>query len=501
MKTPSNDLKDLIDFMNPSEKKEFIEKHQVKEKSPEYIILFEALANMKGYDETQIQKELNFKHYKRVKHYLYGCLLQYLSTLESQNFEKEVMDLISVGNMLMDRSYFLQSKNIFHRAKKKAIEYELHSYQLIIDEKIFHVNGHLNNRVYVEGLLTPESEKVFHNKINTLITEEKFKIAILKRWQFYERNGAILRSKKQTSEFLNLLKPYVININEDELSTKSKHDYYSLKASYFREMNKIDDAVQYLEKSFELAEKKKLEMVGMLPQILVSLNNLLFIYAKYDMLPKLRSTLDRIHQHLSVKASNRKVGLVSLLVYESYYCKYVPDYSQRRKKLNWVEKEYPHILDKERTLRAIQTVFNLSVAHFCDSNFKKALSLINTLENRENFYNFPSMVSLIKVYKLILYFEMDKRDLLSFSIRNTYRYLLKNRIYEEFEKAVIKGLTKLINSNTQLSQKEALKAVYNDLIMIKGNEYEKSIFQTFNFSGWIKCKLEKKDFKYLMTVD
>lgn len=501
MKTPSNDLKELIDCMNPSEKKEFINRNNNNGNKPDYILLFESMNAVKNMDETHLQKKLKFKHFKRVKHYLHKTLLQYLSTLETQTFEKEVMDLISVGNMLMDRSLFTQSKNILLRAKKKAIEYELFSYQLIIEEKIFHVNGHLNNRFYVEGLLTQESESIFQSIIEHINTDEKFKIAILKRWQFYERNGAILRSKKQTADFLSLLKPYVINIKENQLSTKSKHDYYSLKASYYREMNKIDEAVKYLELSFELAENKKMEMIGMLPQILVSLNNLLFIYAKYNMFDQLRSTLDRIYDHLPTKASNRKVGMVSLLVYESYYCKYVPEYEKRKKTLQWVEKEYPLVLDKERTLRTIQTVFNLSVSYFCDQDYKKALALINALELRDDFLNFPSMVSLIKVYKLILYFEMDKRELLSFSIRNTYRYLLKNKIYEEFEKAVIKGLTKLIATTNPRTQREALKTTYNDLYKVKSNEYEKSIFQTFNYSGWIKCKLEKKDFKYLMTVD
>ena len=297
------------------------------------------------------------------------------------------------------------------------------------------------------------------------------------------------------------MNPYVTSINENELSTKSKHDYYSLKASYLREKNNIKEAVRYLEISAQLSESKKLEMTGMLPQLIVSLNNLLFIYSKYDMLDKLRSTLDKISANLPTKASNKKVGLVSLLVYESYYCKYVPDYIHRKKKLQWIEKEYPAILGKERTLRTIQTVLNLSVAYFCDFNFKKALALINTLEMREDFLNFPAIASIIKVYKLILYFEMEKYDLLAFSIRNTYRYLLKNQIYEQFEKAVIKGLTKLLTSNTQRIQREALITIYNDLIQVKSNEYERSVFQTFNFSGWIKCKLEKKKYRYLMTVD
>ncbi len=126
--------------------------------------------------------------------------------------------------------------------------------------------------------------------------------------------------------------------------------------------------------------------------------------------------------------------------------------------------------------------------------------MINTLDTRPDFLSFKSMVCLIKVYKLILYFEMGKHDLLSFSTRNTYRYLLKNQMYEEFEKSVIRGLNKLIGANTQKAQREALLLTYYDLLKVKANPFENSIFQQFNYCGWIKCKLDKKDFRYLMTM-
>lgn len=501
MKTPSNELMELINCMSLSERQLFISMHNKGDSVPDYLKLFKALESKKGnVKEATVTKKLKLNNLKRIKHYLYNSLLEFLSTQQASNFEKEVIDLIGVGNLLMDRSMFVQASNVFMRAKKKAVRYELHHYHMIIEEKLFHAAGHQNNMQFVVSILSEQKEKEFDRIIHDIRTEEEYKRAILMRWQFYEKHGAIFRNKEQTIQFLNMLRPYVIGRNEDALTTKAKHDYYSLAATYFREKNYIDKAVDFLERSAKLAEENKLEMVGMLPQLLVSLNNLLFIYAKYDMMEKLRATLDKIHSNLPSKASNRKVGLVSLMVYESHYCKYVPDYPLRSKKLRWIEREYPTILDKNRTLRTIQTVCNLSVAHFCDSNFKRALELINTLDSRPDFLNFKSMVSLIKVYKLILYFEMGKHDLLAFSTRNTYRYLLKNQMYEQFEKSVIKGLNKLIVANTAKSQREALLLTYNDLLRVKANPFEKSVFQVFNFCGWIKCRLDREDFKYLMTV-
>ena len=84
-------------------------------------------------------------------------------------------------------------------AKNKAIDYELFPFQLIIDEKLFHVNGHLNSRIYVDTFLEVKNHERFNTIINKIKTEELYKHAILKRWQYYEKNGAILRNKKQTS--------------------------------------------------------------------------------------------------------------------------------------------------------------------------------------------------------------------------------------------------------------------------------------------------------------
>lgn len=503
MKTPSTELFDLINSLSYGEINGFI-KVSVEDNAgaePEYVSLFKAYVQSKDFDEEAIKRRLKLQNFKRVKHYLQQNLFNYLATLESQGHEREINNLISVANLLMERSLFTQAQNMLEKARKKAIQQEMNYHLLIIDEKLFNVNSHLNNKLYVDAILDGTKEQELNRVLKSIKIEEEYRISLLKRWRFYQQHGTLIREKEMSAKLIKLLHPYVVKGENYPVTVTAKHDYYITAAFYYQEKKQIKKAIECLEKSAKLAEENPREPVGGIPPLIASLNNLVFIYAKYNMLNELRMTLDRLTENLPAKQVYRKVGLVSIMAYESYYCKFSPDYPERRKKLKWIEEDYVKLLGSQRMLRHIQTAMNLSVNAFCDGNFKKALSFITELESYPEHLNFPAMTGLIKVYKLILYYEMGKYDLLAFAFRNTYRYLLKNATYKGFERVVMQTLKKMPLAVSKSEQAGILSKAYHDLQKVKRDAYERNVFNAFNFSGWIKCKQEKKDFRYLMMAD
>ncbi|MBL7894074.1 MAG: hypothetical protein JNK50_02185 [Bacteroidia bacterium] len=501
MKTPSSELFDLIKSLGAGEANDFIRSCNLdkSQKEADYLLLFKAYLNSKVLDEAKMRSSLKIKNFKRVKHYLQSTLLSFLATREGYSIEKEIVNMISVGNLLMDRSLFLQALNIFERAKKKAIHFELNYHILIIEEKLFHLNSHLNNKAYVESVFSGTRERSIEGVLSAIRIEEEYRLSLLKRWKFYQEHGTLVRDKKISAKLISVLEPYVKKGEDYPITIAAKHDYYVAAAFYYQEKKQIAKAIECLEKSAALAEKHPREMIGVVPPLIVALNNLIFIYAKYLMLDDLRVTLNRVYEGLSAKMVYRKVGLVSLMAYESYYCKFVPDYGLRRKKIKWVEEEYIGLLGSQRMLRHIQTGMNLSVCYFCEGKFKRALEFINEIESHPEHLGFPSMMGVIKVYKLVLYYEMKKYDLLSYLFRSTYRYLLKNETYKGFEKIVLKTLNKMMEAHSEKEQALVLQKAYKELLYIKKDEFENAVFLAFNFIGWIKCKMDKTDFKYLMT--
>lgn len=503
MKTPSTEVFDLIKSLGAGEANAFIRNGDCDKsnKEADYLVLFKAYLSSKIQDEAKLKSDLKIKNFKRVKHYLQSALLSFLATQEGHSIEKEIVNMISVGNLLMDRSLFLQALNIFERAKKKAVHYELCYHLLIIEEKLFHLNSHLNNKKYVDAVFNGTREKSIGNILDAIKIEEEYKLSLLKRWKFYQEHGTLFRDKKTSTKLIGILEPYVKKGEAYPLTVAAKHDYYVAAAFYYQEKKQIEKAIQCLEKSAVLAVEHPRELVGVVPPLIVALNNLIFIYAKYLKLDELRLTLDRVNLGLPVKMVYRKVGLVSIMAYESYYCKFVPDYVQRRKKIKWIEEQYVDLLGSQRMLRHIQTGMNLSVCYFCDGKFKKALEFINEIESYPEHLNFPYMIGVIKVYKLVLFYEMQKYDLLSYLFRSTYRYLLKNATYKGFEKIVLKTLNKMVEAHSEKAQALVLQNAYKELFYLKSDEFENTVFLAFNFIGWIKCKIEQKDFKYLMTQD
>lgn len=503
MKTPSNQLFKLIKCMTPDEVKRFIlvSVQANGGTEPEYLELFRLIQKQKVYNEFSIRPQLNFKHFKRAKHYLLQNLFKFLAGLEPHSVERELNDLISAGNTLVDRGLFDLAIEIFEKARRKALLYEYHNQVLIIDEKLFHVHSHINNPDYVNDALRGVKYREFLRIINCIKIEEHFRIGLLKRWKFFQENTSVIREKKASYKLISMLEPYVSTGTKQELTLKAKHDFNILASFYYQEKKQTQKAIDYMQSSAKLAMEFPREYIGGMPMLLVALNNLIFIYAENCMFKELRDTLDRLYDSLPTKAIYRKIGLVSIMVYEAYYCKFHIDYSKRNTRLKWIEQEYIALLGEQRLLRHIQTAMNLSVNFFCEKKFKKALSFILELETYPGHVNFPQLTGLIKLYKLILYYEMGKHDLIPYAFRSTYRYLLKKATYKSFEKIVLSTLKKMIYVKSKREGEKILNTAYSNLLPLRDDAYEKSIFYVFNFIGWIKCKLHDREFKNLMTME
>ena len=57
----------------------------------------------------------------------------------------------------------------------------------------------------------------------------------------------------------------------------------------------------------------------------------------------------------------------------------------------------------------------------------------------------------------------------------------------------------MVEAHSERGQALVLQNAYKELLYLKKDEFENAVFLAFNFIGWIKCKMEKANFKYLMT--
>ncbi len=140
-------------------------------------------------------------------------------------------------------------------------------------------------------------------------------------------------------------------------------------------------------------------------------------------------------------------------------------------------------------------MYYISLNYFYDPNFKKALEVIDMLSIYYPKGENKNLITLINLYKLILYFETGKADLLIYSIQNTYRFLYKNNCYSLMEKTLIKLLKDLIVEPSEKYRKDIWTSALTLLLPLYKEVHSRHTFALFNFPGWIHCKLEGKSLK------
>lgn len=132
-----DDLYELIQSLDKSEKRYFKVIHSGEKKNNKYVKLFDILEQTKQYDEKKIKLQLQDaylqKHFAETKYYLYQQILKTLKEYRAENsVDTILLDRIQNIEILIQKALFEQAINELNKAKKMAMEYERFDFLLLI---------------------------------------------------------------------------------------------------------------------------------------------------------------------------------------------------------------------------------------------------------------------------------------------------------------------------------------------------------------------------------
>ena len=204
MKTASNDLFELIKTLSVTERNSF--KAYCKKKnanqSPDYLLLFNHYSKLNSPDEERIRKLTQSNHFERLKNYLHKQLFNFIAETETLTIEKEVTNMILVGNSLFARDLMSQGLAVLNKARKIALKREMFHHVLIINEKIY--NGHSGSsyKDYNDYYLGSYTKDEFKPILDKLEVEQEIRTLLLRRKLFNADQMSMMRSK-ESFEFLD----------------------------------------------------------------------------------------------------------------------------------------------------------------------------------------------------------------------------------------------------------------------------------------------------------
>ena len=138
----------------------------------------------------------------------------------------------------------------------------------------------------------------------------------------------------------------------------------------------------------------------------------------------------------------------------------------------------------------------IAVGWFGTGNYSMALRWLNRVLTKINQPSFGADTKRISVlFNLILHFELQNYELLSYHVRSAYRYLRKKQTLYRFEEIILDFIRSKLPRSVNLPRlRMAFIELKNELLLITGDENEKELLEGFHYISWLESKIENRPF-------
>ncbi|MDD2982307.1 MAG: hypothetical protein PHQ74_02875 [Crocinitomicaceae bacterium] len=502
----SEALHELIKYLTKSEKryfKLFSARHVVGTEN-NYVILFDFIDSQVEYDENSI-----FEHFKGqaflnkfsiTKKRLYDQIINSLDSFHaSTSISAQVYKLLHSADILYNKSLYDQSRRQLRSAEKLALKHEM--YNLLSEINLKYKRLAENNGVVEEE----ERERILQTDI--LAQSQNWTYNTF--WNIKSKLFALLHSKgvsrtqADLDEFKTILTDLEIAKEKSEATAASDYLYNHIHAAYHFAIGSFQTCYSHLNQNISLFEQNKSSIQEHPNQYFSILTNAIYIANKLKkngdsdvLLKKLKDFNTDIensnNQDLKIKlfASSSSIELTILSM--------KGDLKTAFKVIPQIEKGLIDYETKLTSNRRAFLYFKIASIYFISGDMHEALKKINQILNDRFLDKQEDILSFAQIINLLIHFEMENDQLLSYTIRNTQRFLKnKNRLYA-FEEMFLKFLNKANSAESKVNQNEIIEDLYLQISNLKDNDLQKVAFEYFDFAAWAESKVHKKSLQNLI---
>lgn len=496
---PSEELFDLIKSLTKSEKRFFKLSSSLQSGNKNYLKIFSAIDKQPEYDEEALKKEFKketfIKHFPSEKNHLYKLILKSLRAYHSDNSVSSILKQeIKNIEILYMKSLYKECNKFLERAKKMAITHEkfYYLYELLSWEKV------LLEEAYEEGEFTVDLDK--------LIADEKHVIEKLRNLAAYHvlyskinylfRSGGYSRNDKDRKVVEEISNHPLIKEKNTALSSRAATICYFIQG--FCAMANRDWKVSKVKfiRVKEIFDKNDLIKKDIPKRYIRALSNLVKCDTELCDYAEAKRLMDEMDHLKSVKGFNTLD--VQLLIFKESKLAFLK-LCQRQGRFHEGAEQIESIIDEIELYRGrinkeqeIKFYYNFAYIYFGIGEYNKALFWINKVLNDNETNLRQDIYGYARVFNLVIHYELENKELLEYIIKSTHRYLNKrNRAYE-IEGLMINSFKKLAKAYSPEQERKLMKKLQPELDEVLKNDADRVILEYFDYSAWLKSKLEKR---------
>ena len=127
-------------------------------------------------------------------------------------------------------------------------------------------------------------------------------------------------------------------------------------------------------------------------------------------------------------------------------------------------------------------------------NYHDALKWTNKILNTPK-KNALDLQAMVKIYSLVIQYELGNYDMLPYMARSAERFLIKHNYFSEFEKIMVSFFEKKIpEMNNRQEKTEAFRQLKKQLEEPLKRKQNILALEHFDYISWVESKIENRPF-------
>jgi hypothetical protein len=504
----TDDLHRLIHTLSKTEKRNFklyASKYDSQGKS-NYIKLFDAIEKQEQYDEEQVKKlfsrEKFIKHLPSEKNYLYNLLLESLQALHAEeSLAYKLKKRIHQAAILLKRGLTDQSTKLLKKTKENALQNELYAVMLEalqLEKQILTRNYYTNTtQADLDAIYTAEKKCI------ELIAETNEYWKLFSAFYRFHYGKGSVRDAEGWNQIKTIFSHPLLSDISKARTFQTQLDFLHIHALYYFMSGEPAKAYEFNKQQLALLESKPEKLKEYSKRYQATLNNSLMDglnLGLYDEVERGIEKLRKLPVNTDENTIQQRADIFRLsTILELNVIMKRGTFEKGFLRISPLVKElenYESYIVKHNLL----TIYYLfAYVSFGAQKYKDAVRWLNKIINDAEENVLQDIHAFARIFSLIVHYELKNHDLMDYLNQQTVRYLNKRSKFYMAESILLKNLKKLSDATqSSRSLEKTFKDMEAELLPLAKDPVESKAFEYFDLLSWIKSKLSRKDFAYMV---
>lgn len=496
MKTPSDDLFNLIKSLTKTEKRYFrlYSSGGAYVKAGIYLKLFDVIDAQNEYNEVRLKqaKGLRITNIEKAKRYLSNLILKALNSYYSESifdlfFKERFKDLY----VLFQKGLCDQCLKAFERLKKQVVLYERYT-ELV---ELYHFERKLADiwRVDIEDVSRKAKEAS-----DILVAENEL-------WHLSQVSYKIVHSKQQAADETEIRKvngilnsPLLLKGTE-KLSFIARINFNKIHIYCYTALRDLNKVFNYLEIQLKLYRKNPHQIKQFPSQYISTINNIIVVC---DWTNRNKEFNKYLKEFEKIETRYRKTGntflavqIFSKILFIEFSKLYISG------EFHKIHRLLPEIENKLRRYSAVMGIsqkqiiyLNVASSFLGAEDYADALVWLNkilVLQKTGEGLNYQVYARLLNV---LIHYEMGNTDLLDSAIRSAYRFSKNRGMLNEYESCILGFIIRIRAIENKTKRIDEFKIFKQKMVKIAEEIAQKKPYSGFDFISWIDSKIQNRPF-------